>query len=116
VNNPSLVQQFQDDLRRTVDRLSSMALDRLERLDASGVSAADRTCELAQRFVEVTEELAPTGHGAPVLPRLRSHGAASQLAVVGRDLAVAAELCGETGDVALGDAAGALRDLRVNHL
>jgi hypothetical protein len=116
VNNPSLVQQFRDDLRRTVDRLSSMALDRLERVDASGLSVADRTHGLAQRFVEATAELSPTGYVAPVLPRLRSHGAAAQLAVVGRDLVIAAELCGETGDGALCDAAGALRDLRVNHL
>ncbi|MEI8084310.1 MAG: hypothetical protein WCI74_20915 [Actinomycetes bacterium] len=116
MNTASPIQQFDDDLRRTVERLSSMALDRLERPDRTGRTPADRAHELAGRLVEATEALQSAQHEVPMVPRLRAHGAGSQLAVLGRDLAAAASTCGAAGEATLLTAAEWLRDLRVDHL
>ncbi len=82
------VAEFRSQLQRTVDWLNSSPLDRLDR-PASGGSIADRAYRIAQSMVTETESLRiiePRN-----LPRIRSHGAGSQLAVVGEELAASVE-------------------------
>lgn|GEM_PF-6740434 len=94
--------EFISQLERTVQRLTSMSLARLERRDEDGLSPAMRAHEISMELAELA------GVDAQV-PFLKAHAAGSQLAVVGRDLLERNPML----DLAL--AAEQLCDLR-NHL
>lgn len=85
----ALLSEFSVQLERTVDWLNSMPLSRLDR-SSDGGSVLDRAHGLAQAVVAAHDQLV----GEPVreLPRLRAHGAGSQLAVVGHELAETIEV------------------------
>ena len=108
--------EFSLGLKRTVDRLSTMPLSRLNHRDPEGITPADRAFAVAQQLVDCTYEL--TGSAPPALPRLRSHGVAAQLEVVGHDLidqAAAANLRGPAAE-AVKSLTSELRTLRTKHL
>jgi hypothetical protein len=88
----STAEVFIAELTRTVDRLNSMSLARLDQADASGETPAARAHALCGLLVDLRSAL--TGESAPSLPRLRAHGAGSQLAVVGNDLLEAVQSVG----------------------
>ncbi len=80
-------------LERTVSWLTSMPLNRLDRGDP-GPSIAARANEMANRLVRIQLVLEPASyplHAADELlvPRVKSHAAGSQLAVVGNELLAA---------------------------
>lgn len=68
-------EQFERDLKRTVDRLAAIPLTHLERVDDDGLTLAVRTWRLAQAWAGPNLDV----------PRLRTHATADQLAVVGRE-------------------------------
>lgn len=113
---PTAAAQFQVDLERTVDRLSSLPLARLDRVDDEGRSPADRAHDLAQYLVDATALLTPDGPRSPVLPRLRSHASAAVLAVVGRDFLLAALARESPAGGQLLAATDLLRAFRVTYL
>lgn len=100
----TLLSEYQIQLDRTVDLLTSMPLARLERPGESG-SVADRAFSLSASIVATGDVL--VGSMARELPRLRAHGAGVQLAVVGQELAATIE----SGDVDFVSADLALMDL-----
>lgn len=84
----ALAQELRTQVERTADWLNSRPLDQLARAAAGG-SIADQAYSASVAMVRNTEELremAPRD-----LPQLASHGVGAQLAVVGEELAVAAE-------------------------
>lgn len=109
---------FADDLDRTVDRLTSMSLPRLDHGDESGRTPAGRAHELSAYLVSVTDSLTGSASRIAQLPRLRSHAAGAQLAVVGRELAAAAQSCADQAAAlhALTEAALLLRTFRRDSL
>lgn len=83
-----LVTEFRAQIARTAESLNSAPLDRVAR-QTHGRSLADRAYDVSLAIVRSTETI----QGGPPrdLPRLAVHGVGSQLAVVGEELAVAAE-------------------------
>ena len=83
-----LVTEFRAQVQRTADWLNSTPLDQLAR-DTDGPSIADRAYSANLAIVRSTESI--KGDAPRALPRLAAHGVGSQLAVVGNELAAAAE-------------------------
>lgn len=75
--------EFAAELQRTVDRLKSLPLNRLERPDADGRTPADLAFELSQVIVLRTAAL--RDEPAPELPLLAPQASGAQLAVVGKE-------------------------------
>ena len=80
---------FRAEVLRTADRLRGLSEGRLNAVGESGQSAADRAFQIAVEIVAVTQ----IARGGPLhqLPRLAPYAVADQLAVVGLELADAAE-------------------------
>ena len=74
--NTTLDVEFSEQLQRTAEWLNSLPLARLDR-EREGGSIADRAFAICQEILGLPERK---------LPRLRAHGAGSQLAVVGQEL------------------------------
>lgn len=113
---PTAAEQFQADLERTVGKLSSMPLARLDRADDEGRSPADRAHALAQYLVDKTTLLTPDDPTSQALPRLSSHASAAALAVVGRDFLLAALGSNPPADWQLLTATELLRAFRITYL
>jgi hypothetical protein len=75
--------EFSEQLQRTAEWLNSLPLARLDR-EREGGSIADRAFAICQEMIRETESI--LGLPERQLPRLRAHGAGSQLAVVGQEL------------------------------
>ena len=92
------------ELGRVVDRLRGLSLERLNRPDGQGVSAAGRTHDCAQLLADVAADA--NGRPRRPVPVLAAHAAADQLAVMAHDVLA------EGDDAAVAVAAGALTALR----
>ena len=105
-------ERFEADLRRTVDRLRTLGLDRLKASFAPEPSRADAAHALATRLADAAADLAGTPRRA--VPRLADRAVGDQVAVCGHDLLAAASAFADraVGDAALSLAADDLLDLR----
>lgn len=101
--------RFEADLRRTVDRVGSLALPRLAAAFEPEATRADAVRALVQHLADAAADLA--GEPRRVVPRLGDHAVGDQLAVCGHDLLAAAASDG-SDDAALTAAADDLLDLR----
>lgn len=81
-----LTAEFREQLQRSVDRINSLPLERVERVSDGG-SIAQRVYDISLAMVRNTEAL--TGLDPRPLPSLRAHGVGAQLAVVGEEFATA---------------------------
>ncbi len=96
-----LLTDFSGQLSRTVELLRTTALARLSLADDEGLTPTSRAHALSQYLVDLTWGLSPESlpangaagslAGPPSVPEVRSHGAGVQLAVVGRELLLAAK-------------------------
>ncbi len=96
-----LLTDFSGQLSRTVELLRTTALARLSLADDEGLTPTSRAHALSQYLVDLAWGLSPdsfpaSGAGGslaepPPAPEVRSHGAGAQLAVVGRELLLAAK-------------------------
>lgn len=107
--------RYAEQLARTVDRFRSLSLDRLAAPFEPEPTRADAGRALAQRLADAAAAL--EGQPARTLPRLADAAVGDQLAVCGRDVAVAAEAAGggrggSDPDALLAGFADALLDLR----
>jgi hypothetical protein len=81
-------ERFGADLTRTVDRLRTLGLARLEASFAPEPTRADAAHEVAQRLADESADL--EGRPRRQLPTLGAHAVGDQLAVTGHDLLAAA--------------------------
>ncbi len=104
-------ERFAADLERTADRLRGLGLPRLAASFEPEPTRADAGHALAQRLADSAAEL--SGAARLTVPRIADAAVGDQIAVCGRELALAATA--HDGDVAAGvliAAADALLDLR----
>jgi len=104
--------RFTADLRRTVDRLRTLGLDRLRASFEPEPTRADAALDVAQHLADAAADL----EGLPrrTLPRLSVGAVGDQVAVCGQDLLAAAAGAPDPthADQLLTHAADALLDLR----
>jgi hypothetical protein len=105
-------ERFEADLRRTVDRLRTLGLDRLKASFGPEPTRADAAHALAARLAAAAADLEGTPRRA--LPRLADQAVGDQVAVCGHDLLAAASAAADraVGDAMLSLAADDLLDLR----
>jgi len=105
-------ERFEADLRRTVDRLRTLGLDRLTASFEPEPTRADAATAAAQRLADAAADL----EGAPrrTVPRLADPAVGDQLAVCGHDLLAVAAVSTDRAcaDEALTRAADDLLGLR----
>ncbi|MDP3972197.1 MAG: hypothetical protein Q8P61_04705 [Candidatus Nanopelagicales bacterium] len=95
VDVADLIDNVEEQLVRTVDRLRSVTLVRLGHPEANGLTPADRAHRLSSQLVSITYRirargaLDAAGDAVPRLPRLADHAAGDQLRVVGGELLAA---------------------------
>jgi hypothetical protein len=110
----SAQEHFEAQLVRTVDRLRTLGLARLEASFEPEATRVEAARALAQRFADQAAGLA--GHPVRVLPPLATAATGDQLAVCGHDLVAACDRAatGPSADVdeILMTAADLLLDLR----
>jgi len=105
-------ERFEADLRRTVDRLRTLGLDRLGASFEPEPTRADAAHAVATRLADAAADLVGTPRRA--LPRLADQAVGDQVAVCGHELLAAAAAAPDRtlADAALGLAADDLLDLR----
>jgi hypothetical protein len=72
------------ELGRVATRLRGLSLERLQRPDDQGVTAAGRTHDCAQHLADLAADAA--GRRRRPVPKLAAHAAADQLAVTAHDV------------------------------
>jgi hypothetical protein len=92
------------ELGRVVGRLRGLSLERLNRPDDQGVTAAGRTHDCAQLLADLAADA--EGRDRRPVPALAAHAAADQLTVTARDVLA------EGDEAAVSAAAAALTALR----
>jgi hypothetical protein len=92
------------ELGRVVTRLRGLSLERLQRADDAGVTAAGRTHDCAQHLADLAADAA--GRARRPVPALAAHASADQLTVVVHDVLA------EGDEPAVAAAAEALTALR----
>ena len=103
--------RFEADLRRTVDRLRTLGLDRLKASFAPEPTRADAAYAVAGRLADAAADL--DGGPRRALPRLADQAVGDQVAVCGHELLAASSVADRAvGDAALSLAADDLLDLR----
>ena len=105
-------ERFEADLRRTVDRVRTLGLDRRRASFEPEATRADAAHAVAGRLADAAADL----EGAPrrAVPRLADQAVGDQVAVCGHDLLSAASATTDraVADAVLGRAADDLLDLR----